>query len=158
MPSARPVLSVILQHVFLQRFVCNSSGAFALFHYCLKNIGSLGATRGWTACDGFSQRAAWIIDALIAWVFMDTKRLFLLLSLTRRLNLKSTSPASRQPALVIWFRDNTVEPLFFTPYDAKLKKKTHFILNWYSSSINLQCQTHLYYCKFSTASSECRNF
>lgn len=63
--------------VFLQCIVSNSSVAFALFHFCLNNIRSLGTKHRWTACNGFSLHAAWIIDALIAWVFMDTKRLFL---------------------------------------------------------------------------------
>lgn len=63
--------------VVLHCFASNSSVAFVLFYCGLNNIRSLGTKRQWTASNGFSLHAAWIIDALIAWVFMDTKRLFL---------------------------------------------------------------------------------
>lgn len=49
----------------LPRF-CKSSVASASFRRCLNNIRSLGMKRRWTACNGFSLHAAWIIDVLIA--------------------------------------------------------------------------------------------
>lgn len=83
----------------------------ALLHsYCSTAVWATLGVSG--RSDGCSLHAAWIIDALIAWVFMDTKRLFLLLWLTCCSNLKSTSPASRYPAPALRFRDDTVKPLF----------------------------------------------
>lgn len=84
---------------------------------------------------------------------MDTKRLFLLLWLTCRSNLKSTSPASRYPALLLRFRDDTVKPLFLGTCSCNDALRTHFHRGWFASSV--ACT--LFHC-ISFASSNCQNF